>query len=104
MPLSYVRVVYHALDIVGDSADPGREPETPALPDATLTLTVPVGMLKDTNSEPAVTYFPQPITGTFDAQGNLRDAQGNQGVLILDPAVVGGYDLACTLSATNRPS
>ena len=86
MALTYVRLIWRVLDVIGDTSDPDHLPDDSPLPDKTsLTLTMAAATIIDLSERPAITHYPQPIPCTVDSQGNMLDPQGNIGVYIIDP-------------------
>jgi hypothetical protein len=107
--VSYAKLVYRLLDVVGDTSDAGVLPDWQALPaGTTVTIRYPVSKIVDTTSVPPVTFYPQPIVCTLSASGDLLDPQGQTGVWIVDPRdtdlTPNGYALAVDVSIPGRSS
>lgn len=82
MPLSYGKVVGRYVFAVGDSTDPGTDPDvTPAA--GTATFTPSASRLLDTTTEPPTTVVPKAVVCTLNANGEILDPAGNIGVYLL---------------------
>ena len=108
--VSYVKVTYRLLDVWGDSpADPDANPDWKAVPaGSTVTLKFPVDRVFDIGSTPPATLYPQKIVCQVDNQGYMLDAEGNQGVWVLNPndtdLTPHGYTLGITVDIPGRSS